>query len=225
MTSALTTFDQLSTLVHLDKKEHKFKFIAQLFLSAATDWPTPNQNEILEFVKELNEYFGIPLTKDKVTKKMLNTSADDAWRNEAASSIIELLDVSEGSLTQSDLDKTLQELLAFYQQQLNAIDFIADLKYLPIEEGGRKVPAVSGYRPAIKFDFAEMQTSGEQTFLNKEIVFPGDTVEAAIKIISVEYFSNCLTEGMKFDFREGPTIIGTGKITSILNLQLKQASR
>ena len=69
-----------------------------------------------------------------------------------------------------------------------------------------------------------MQTSGRQTFIDKELVYPGETVKAAIKIIGVDFFANKLSEGLEFEFKEGPTIIGTGKILSILNPRLKKAS-
>ena len=100
-------------------------------------------------------------------------------------------------------------------------DFIALLKYKSVEDGGRKNFALSGYRPAIKFPFSEMQTSGIQNFIDKEKVFPGETVKAEIKILSDEYFKHKLCENLEFDFREGPNIIGTGKILSILNAKLK----
>lgn len=103
-------------------------------------------------------------------------------------------------------------------------DFIAIIKYKTSEEGGRKTPAVSGYRPGIQFPFEEMQTSGQQTFIERELVFPGDTVVAEIRIPSVDYFANRLTEGMKFEFMEGATIIGTGEIKHIVNKKLKKAS-
>ena len=103
-------------------------------------------------------------------------------------------------------------------------DFIAMLKYRTTAEGGRKTPASSLYRPQIKFEFSEMRTSGQQRFLDKEIVFPGEEVVAEIKFVSVELFENKLSEGMDFDFREGSRIIGTGKIIKIINDQLK-ASR
>lgn len=104
-------------------------------------------------------------------------------------------------------------------------DFIATLTYKTTENGGRKTPAQSGYRPQVKFDFEEMQTSGQQTFIDRELVFPGDTVEAGIKILSVDHFENKLTEKMKFEFREGTTVIGTGMIKHIINEKLKKASR
>ena len=70
-----------------------------------------------------------------------------------------------------------------------------------------------------------MQTSGQQTFIDRKIVYPGDTVEAEIRIISVEHFAGQLKEKMNFDFREGSRIIGTGRIKHILNDKLRQASR
>ena len=105
------------------------------------------------------------------------------------------------------------------------IDFIAELKYLTTEEGGRQTPAFSGYRSQVKFDFDEMQTSGQQTFLNKDTVYPGDAVQAAIRIVAVEHFAHTLTVGMTFEFREGSRLIGTGKITDILNERLIKACR
>lgn len=221
----LTTIDQLSTLIDIDKSDYKLKEIAQLFLNAATDWPTYNQTDISEFVKEIKLYYGIPLTKDKISNKPLDTLDGNVWPHEAGSSIAEMLDLSEKFYNQADFDKTVQDILSYYEQQLQYVDFIADLKYLTTQEGGRKTAAFSGYRPQVKFDFTEMQTSGQQTFLNKESVYPGDTVEAAIRILSVEHFANRLTEDMAFEFREGSRIIGTGIITNILNTKLKKANR
>lgn len=100
-------------------------------------------------------------------------------------------------------------------------DFIAILQYKTHEEGGRSIPVLSGYRPEVKFDFDPMVTCGIQTFLNKEKVYPGDTVEAELSIIATPHFKGKLAEGMVFTFSEGPNIIGTGRIKEILNKELK----
>lgn len=99
-------------------------------------------------------------------------------------------------------------------------DFIAELEYK--SEGGRTIPAVSGYRPQIKFGFDEMQTSGQQNFIDRKLVFPGDKVTAEVNILSIDYFANKLEKGMKFEFREGAKIIGIGEIKEILNTKLKK---
>lgn len=101
-------------------------------------------------------------------------------------------------------------------------DFIAILHYLPTEKGGRSTLALSGYRPQVKFPFSDQQTSGQQHFLNKEKVHPGETVTAAIRIISVEYFAGKLFKGLTFEFLEGSRLIGTGTITEIINEQLRK---
>jgi len=103
-----------------------------------------------------------------------------------------------------------------------AVDFIAILKYKTREEGGRETPAFTGYRPQVKFDFSEKQTSGEQTFMDKKTVYPGDSVTAEIRLLSPDFFQNKLCVGMNFDFREGNRIIGNGKIVTILNQHLEQ---
>ena len=112
-----------------------------------------------------------------------------------------------------------------FQIDKGEADFIATLTYLTTEQGGRKTPAFSRYRPQVKFQFSEMQTSGQQTFIDRKIVYPGDTVEAEIRIISVEHFAGQLKDRMKFDFREGSRIIGTGQIKHIVNSKLRQNSR
>jgi len=99
-------------------------------------------------------------------------------------------------------------------------DFTAKLKYLTSEQGGRKTPAHSGYRPQVKFDFTEMQTSGQQVFLDKEKVYPGEEVTAEITISTPELFKNKLWIGMEYEFREGDRIIGTGEILKIFNKDL-----
>ncbi len=106
------------------------------------------------------------------------------------------------------------------------VDFVALLKYRTTEQGGRNSQVFnSGYRAQIKFPFSEMQTSGQQKFLDKEVVFPGDTVTAEIQLLSPDFYENELTDGMGFEFLEGSRIIGTGEIKQIINERLKKASR
>jgi len=99
-------------------------------------------------------------------------------------------------------------------------DFIAELKYRTTDQGGRRTAAFSGYRPQIKFAFSEMMTSGHQKFIDKEIVHPGETVIAEIVINSPEFFKNRLKAGTEFEFREGASVIGTGIIREIFNIDL-----
>ncbi|WP_272152104.1 elongation factor Tu [Tenacibaculum aiptasiae] len=104
------------------------------------------------------------------------------------------------------------------------IDFIAELQFLTTEQGSRKGYAKSGYRPHIEFEnYPEYLTSGQQSYIGKEIVNPGDKIKAEIVILSTEYFERRLYEKMEFKFCEGSRIIGFGKIIEIINKNLKSA--
>lgn len=141
--------------------------------------------------------------------------------------LYKLFDEDNNELTGGEIEVAAYEYFHNnkFQVEKGKADFIASLTYLTSEEGGRKTPVISGYRPGIKFELSDMLTSGAQTFIDRKIVYPGDTVEAEINIISVDYFAGQLKEKMNFDFREGPIVIGTGKIKHILNDKLRQASR
>ena len=101
-------------------------------------------------------------------------------------------------------------------------DFIAKLYYLTNEQGGRSSYASSGYRPHIQFSYKKYNTSGQQRFLNKEVVKPGENVDAEITILATEEFKNELRSGMIFKFCEGSRVIGFGEIIEIINKELEQ---
>ncbi|MBL0104703.1 MAG: hypothetical protein IPP51_13615 [Bacteroidetes bacterium] len=221
MDNKIETYSTLWSLVDLDQEDHKLKEITVLFLNAMNDWPTYNQHKIADFVRELNEYFGSPLTIEKIDARKFN--GHNIWQCVAGSSIAELIDTSARFCNENSFDKIVENILDFYEQEFIKTDFIAKLQYRTTVQGGRQTPARSGYRPQVKFDFIEKESSGQQTFIDKETVFPGDTVDAKIKILSPDFYTGCLTEGMGFEFREGATIIGTGEIKYIVNDRLEKA--
>jgi uncharacterized protein YrzB (UPF0473 family) len=141
--------------------------------------------------------------------------------------IYKLFDEENNELTGGEIEAFAYEYFHNnkFQVDKGEADFIATLTYLTTQQGGRQAPVSSNYRSQVQFEFAEMQTSGQQTFIDRKIVYPGDTVEAEIKIISVDYFAGQLKEKMSFAIKEGSTIIGTGQIKNIINDKLRQASR
>jgi hypothetical protein len=76
------------------------------------DWPTFDQKEIGEFIKELKDYFGTPLTIEKITAKKFD--GKNAWQIEAGSSIADLIDISTRFCNQSDFDKIVDNFLNYY---------------------------------------------------------------------------------------------------------------
>jgi hypothetical protein len=123
------------------------------------------------------------------------------------------------------LTKDNSHLTVFIKEFETTPDFIAELKYFPTEKGGRKGFAASGYRPHVRFSFGKSMTSGEQIFLDRDIVFPGETVRAQMRILDHKTFKNALHEGIEFEFCEGANVIGTGIIVEVRNEELKKASR
>ena len=102
-------------------------------------------------------------------------------------------------------------------------DFVAVTKYLTTEEGGRKGYAASGYRPHVKFEGSKMLTTGEQLFIDKDNVYPGETVTAEIRILAKDSFLGKLYSGLKFELCEGQNTIATGYISNVINNKLKKA--
>jgi translation elongation factor EF-Tu-like GTPase len=98
--------------------------------------------------------------------------------------------------------------------------FIAQLKYLSPEEGGRITNAHSGYRPTIKFPFYFGMFSGIQNFIGSDFVSPGQTINAEITLLNTEYFIGKLYEGLNFDFFEGARLIGHGIILELIHPEL-----
>ncbi|WP_276976465.1 hypothetical protein [Flavobacterium filum] len=112
MNNSIKTYDTLYDLVDLDVKNHKQKDIATLFLSAMNDWPTFNQKNIADFVKELKAFFGTPLTIKKITSKQFD--GQNAWQIESGSSIADLIDISTRFCNQADFDKIVDSYLEYY---------------------------------------------------------------------------------------------------------------
>jgi hypothetical protein len=128
MDNKITTYSTLWNLVDTDKKDHKLKDIATLFLNAMNDWPTYNQTDIQDFINELKAFFGTPLTIEEIDKRKFD--GQNAWQLEAGSSIAELIDISTRFYNQNDFDKIIDSVLSIYNDEFNNVDFIADLQYL-----------------------------------------------------------------------------------------------
>lgn len=61
-----------------------------------------------------------------------------------------------------------------------------------------------------------MWTSGEQSFLDKEIDYPRDTVTTEITVLTPDIIKGKIKVGMTYEFREGARVIWTGEVLEIL---------
>jgi hypothetical protein len=112
MENKITKYSTLYDLVEIDTKDHKMKDIATLFLEAMRDWPTFNQEEIGEFIKELKDYFGVSLTIEKIEAKEFD--GQNAAKIEAGCHIADLIDISTRFCNQSDFDKIVASFFGYY---------------------------------------------------------------------------------------------------------------
>jgi len=79
------------------------------------------------------------------------------------------------------------------------------------EEGGRHKPFFSGYKP--QFYIRTTDVTGDVTLpAGTEMVMPGDTVNATVKLIQ----PIALEDKMSFAIREGGRTVGAGIVTKII---------
>ena len=89
----------------------------------------------------------------------------------------------------------------------------AKLYLLRPEEGGRKTPVFTGYRPAVYF--GDRQTDGLIVFDPEEKPVLGGEYTVTIALAHPEYLGDVLQKDATFDCREGPKIIGRGKVLKV----------
>ena len=89
-------------------------------------------------------------------------------------------------------------------------DFDTEIYVLSKEEGGRHTPFFKGYKP--QFYFRTTDVTGEVTLPEgTEMVMPGDTVNAKVKLIA----PIAMEEKQRFAIREGGKTVGAGVVTKV----------
>ncbi|MBS1536180.1 MAG: hypothetical protein JST20_00360 [Bacteroidetes bacterium] len=114
MSSLITTSNELQNLVNLDSQTHKLKDIAQLFLDPMNDWPTINLKNIPDFIRELKEFYGNPLTVDSITKRKFDSN--NAWQLESGSIIINVIELSTLYFNINNFDTIVENILKYYSK-------------------------------------------------------------------------------------------------------------
>ena len=95
-------------------------------------------------------------------------------------------------------------------------DIEVEITFLRTEDGGRQNFALTGYRP--QFFFNGEDHVAIQEFVDKERVYPGETVTARLYLLHPELLYRSIRVGDGFKLREGERVVALGKITRILNL-------
>jgi len=90
--------------------------------------------------------------------------------------------------------------------------FQSEVYVLTAEEGGRKNPFFTGYRP--QFYFRTTDVTGTIKLLGgAEMCMPGDNVQMEVELLNT---SIAMEEGLRFAIREGGRTVGAGVVTKIL---------
>ncbi len=90
------------------------------------------------------------------------------------------------------------------------MEFTATIYLLNTDEGGRKSPIFSGYRPA--FYFGDKQTDGAILFDDQEPIFPGEKREVKVRVLHPETLEDVLKPNAVFEFKEGFKVVGRGAV-------------
>lgn len=96
-----------------------------------------------------------------------------------------------------------------------AYNFTAILTLLPTANGGRKRPFYDNYRPSFSFS-SKNHISGEISFPNQDLVEPGATAIANVKLLPSKHIRHNLKTGDSFTILEGNKLVGTGVIQQML---------
>ncbi len=115
MKNNVQTLDQLFQLVENDSNTHHLRDIALLFISAMTDWPTYNQTSINDFISELKEFYSFDLSIEVIDSKTIDFNIEEnVWKNEAGSSISDMIALSILYYGETDFDTIIQNILNYY---------------------------------------------------------------------------------------------------------------
>ena len=96
-------------------------------------------------------------------------------------------------------------------------DIEAEIYFLTPEEGGRAVPAFTGYRPQFYYNGQDWDAS--HIYPDVEVANPGETVRAYLGFLSPQEHLGKVYAGMEFLIREGSRTVGKGVITKIIELE------
>lgn len=99
--------------------------------------------------------------------------------------------------------------------------FKATLAYFATEDGGIVTPVSLGFRTVVRFLYDSRECIANQTFLETELVFPGDTVSADIILLEAQEMVEKIYKGMDFDLIINSNTIGSGVVTDIYPLEDK----
>ncbi|KFC22513.1 hypothetical protein IO89_05485 [Epilithonimonas lactis] len=93
--------------------------------------------------------------------------------------------------------------------------FKATITYFATEDGGIITPVSSCFRAIIRFPYDNKELIANQTFLEFELVFPGDTINADVFLLEADETLEKIYIGLDFELLINSNTIASGVITAI----------
>jgi translation elongation factor EF-Tu-like GTPase len=99
-------------------------------------------------------------------------------------------------------------------------DCLAEMTFLATEAGGRAGAAASGYRPA-HLVVPGYLTTGVHEYVDRQCVSPGESAAVRIWFITPEVYPHCLWPGRVIAVQEASWVVGSARVTAVLNPLLR----
>jgi translation elongation factor EF-Tu-like GTPase len=105
-----------------------------------------------------------------------------------------------------------------------SIYVIAKLKLYTTENGGRRTPIHTGYRPNHVFEYKEnsknfvMGYMGEINF-DIDKIYPGETAKVEVNFLDIGSIKDFLTKGRTWWIHEGPRVIGKATVLELIHIE------
>ncbi len=95
------------------------------------------------------------------------------------------------------------------------------MTFLPTADGGRSIPAKSGYRPN-HLVLPDYLTSGHHEYKDMEQVLPGESAITDIWFLSPEQYPKSMQVGKIIRVQEGSRLVGHAKVLKVYNEVLRR---
>ena len=101
-------------------------------------------------------------------------------------------------------------------------DIEAEIRFLKTEEDGKKTAYRSGLRTVHDFGRLNSLVDALHTYPDVDEVHPGQSARALMSFLNPQHEAGRLFEGFEFTMQVGTRIIGHGRVTKILNEDLRR---
>lgn len=101
-------------------------------------------------------------------------------------------------------------------------DFEAEIYALRTDEGGRRTPIFTGYRPNHAFGRGDLLDGALHEYLDTDILHLGHVTRANLWLLCPDALEGHFFAGMRFTVQEGDKVVGYGTVTTILNPRLEK---